>query len=86
MRYLGMENGIGSHAPRQPEQILQQGYGDCKDKTLLLTALLRAIGVEAHPALVSTAFRDHLTEQPSGHSAFNHVIVTFEFAGKQFLG
>ena len=84
IRYLGMENGIGSHAPRQPEQILQQGYGDCKDKTLLLTALLRAIVVEAHPALVSTAFRDHLMEQPSGHSAFNHVIVTFEFAGKQF--
>lgn len=84
IRYLGMENGIGSHAPRQPEKVLQQGYGDCKDKSLLLTALLRALGVEANPALVSTVYREHLNEQPSGHSAFDHVIVTFEHQGKQY--
>ncbi len=84
IRYLGIENGIGSHAPRQPEQTLQQGYGDCKDKSVLLTAMLRELGIEANPALVSTVYRKHLAGQPSGHSAFNHVIVTFYFQGKTF--
>ncbi|EGR2796699.1 DUF3857 domain-containing protein [Vibrio navarrensis] len=84
VRYLGIENGIGSHAPRHPEQVLSQGYGDCKDKTLLLVTLLRQLGIEANPALVSTTYRTALNEQLPGHSAFNHVIVNFTYQGEEY--
>ncbi|WP_159064753.1 DUF3857 domain-containing protein [Thaumasiovibrio subtropicus] len=84
IRYFGMENGIGSHAPRQPEQILRQGYGDCKDKTLLLVSLLQGLGIEAYPALVSTTFSDKMDEQEPGHAIFNHVIAYFEYEGKPY--
>ncbi|EHY1012456.1 DUF3857 domain-containing protein [Vibrio vulnificus] len=84
IRYLGIENGIGSHAPRLPEQILEQGYGDCKDKSLLLATLLNQLGVEAYPALVSTVHREKLNEQLPGHSAFDHVIVNFFHQGIEY--
>ncbi|MDN3682235.1 DUF3857 domain-containing transglutaminase family protein [Vibrio tapetis subsp. quintayensis] len=84
IRYLGMSNGIGSHAPRSPENVLDQGYGDCKDKVLLLVAMLEGIGIKATPALVNTTYKKQLVTQPAGHSAFNHVIVRFYFEGLEY--
>ncbi len=84
IRYLGMSNGIGSHAPRTPEKVLEQGYGDCKDKVLLLVAMLEGIGIKATPALVNTTYRKQLVTQPAGHSVFNHVIVRFYFEGDEY--
>jgi hypothetical protein len=40
VRYLGIEDGIGSHMPRKAADTLYRRYGDCKDKTVLLMALL----------------------------------------------
>ncbi|WP_407331388.1 DUF3857 domain-containing transglutaminase family protein [Enterovibrio sp. 27052020O] len=79
IRYLGIENGIGSHQPRPPRQILSQGYGDCKDKALLLISLLGAMDVNAHPALVDTFWRDELPQQPAAPFSFNHVIVQMDY-------
>ncbi len=84
IRYLGIENGIGSHAPRTPEQVLKQGYGDCKDKTMLLVSLLNGLGVEASPALVSTNYRAKLLDEEPSHSAFDHVIVRFTHNGEEY--
>ncbi|NOI68567.1 DUF3857 domain-containing protein [Vibrio sp. 99-8-1] len=84
VRYLGIENSIGSHAPRQPELILEQGYGDCKDKALLLVSLLSAIGIDAYPALVDTYLTHTLDTKNPGASVFNHVIVYFEYLGKPY--
>ena len=54
IRYLGIEMGRNSHEPHQPWETLEARWGDCKDKTLLLVALLRELGLEAYPALVNT--------------------------------
>ncbi|CZF83654.1 Transglutaminase-like superfamily protein [Grimontia celer] len=82
IRYLGIENGIGSHKPRPPAQIISQGYGDCKDKALLLVSMLEAMGVEAYPALVDTFWRDQLAHQPAAPFSFNHVIVALKKEGE----
>ncbi|MEZ8149083.1 DUF3857 domain-containing transglutaminase family protein [Enterovibrio norvegicus] len=82
IRYLGEENGIGSHKPRPPAQIVAQGYGDCKDKALLLVSMLNALGIDAYPALVDTYWRDQLNEQPAAPYSFNHVIVHIDFGGE----
>ncbi|MDD1791925.1 DUF3857 and transglutaminase domain-containing protein [Enterovibrio sp. ZSDZ42] len=82
IRYLGIENGIGSHKPRPPQQTLSQGYGDCKDKALLLVSVLGALGVTAYPALVDTFWRDQLPQQPTAPYSFNHVIVQIEHQDK----
>ncbi|HSD29792.1 MAG TPA: transglutaminase domain-containing protein, partial [Vicinamibacteria bacterium] len=75
VRYLGVEMGPSSHRPHAPEWVLEQRYGDCKDKALLLVALLRALGIEANPALVNTSVRRGLDERQPSPLAFDHVIV-----------
>lgn len=82
IRYLGIEVGPGSHAPRPPEAVLARRYGDCKDKVLLAVTMLRALGVAAHPALVSTRLRDHVGDRLPSPGVFNHVILRAQVDGR----
>ena len=74
IRYLGIEMGRNSHEPHQPWQTLESRWGDCKDKTLLLVALLRELGLEAYPALVNTRLQRRLAEKLPSPFLFDHVI------------
>jgi hypothetical protein len=67
--------GVNSHRPHDAAQVLDQRFGDCKDKAVLLVSLLRALGVEAEPALVNTWSGGHTSSSPPSASAFNHAIV-----------
>jgi len=75
VRYLGIEVGVGSLAPRQPREVIGRRFGDCKDKVLLTVWMLHALGIEASPALVNTRLRQALdTFQPTP-GLFDHVVV-----------
>lgn len=74
IRYLGIEMGRNSHQPHQPSETLASRWGDCKDKTLLLVALLRELGLEAYPALVNTRLQHRLAEKLPSPFLFDHVI------------
>lgn len=75
VRYLGIESGIGSHRPTAPSEVLRRRFGDCKDKALLLSTLLRLSGIEAAPALVSSSLRATVSERLPAPGDFDHVIV-----------
>jgi transglutaminase-like putative cysteine protease/tetratricopeptide (TPR) repeat protein len=75
IRYLGLEVGLGSHIPRPPSLTLERGYGDCKDKSVLLIAALDYLGIDAVPALASTFGGRLLPTVSPTISGFNHVIV-----------
>lgn len=75
IRYLGLENGISAYKPHHPQDVLDQRYGDCKDKSLLLCSLLESIGVEATPALVNTSSRSSIDKYLPSPAAFDHCIV-----------
>ncbi|MDO9203791.1 MAG: transglutaminase domain-containing protein, partial [Hydrogenophaga sp.] len=53
IRYVSLSLSENSHLPHAPDEVLSRRFGDCKDKTLLLTHLLRDLGLQAHPALMS---------------------------------
>lgn len=74
IRYLGMEMGQNSHLPNQPDKVIDQRYGDCKDKTLLLIALLKELNVNAEPVLVSTYYNNDTNKLLPNPLVFNHVI------------
>ena len=84
IRYLGIEMGRGSHEPRQPSVVVAQRYGDCKDKALLLAALLRELGVQAWPALVDTKLRRRLDDFLPSPFLFDHVITQVADGGKTY--
>ncbi len=53
IRYIGAHVGRGGYVPHKATDVLAQAYGDCKDQTVLIIALLRAVGIDAFPALIS---------------------------------
>jgi tetratricopeptide (TPR) repeat protein len=81
IRYIGLSFGIGRYQPHSAETVLENGYGDCKDKHTLLAALLRAEGVEAWPVLISTSQK--LDEDVPSPGQFDHLITVIPH-GKQY--
>ncbi|MBC2604341.1 DUF3857 domain-containing protein [Puniceicoccus vermicola] len=75
MRYTAIEIGVQAFRPRTPGQVLAQGYGDCKDKANLLTALLREMDIPAQIALIN---RFSFTEPEFPGWQFNHAIAYVE--------
>jgi hypothetical protein len=74
IRYVSISLGNGTIKPSQPANILKRQYGDCKDKSILLIALLKAAGIESKPVLVLTSDIGKLDPGfPSWN--FNHMIV-----------
>lgn len=83
IRYFGIELGVNSHKPHHPNTVFDRKYGDCKDKTVMLVALLRQLGVTAYPALVSTDLNSGFETMLPSPGVFDHVIVGIEY-GEQF--
>ena len=76
VRYTGMELGEGGLIPRTPAETLKRRFGDCKDKAVLLTALLRASDIPAYVALLNADESDQDVEESlPGFGLFNHAIV-----------
>ncbi len=84
IRYLGLELGQNSHKPHPPKEVITKRFGDCKDKSLLMVALLKEEGIESYPALVSSYQGFKLNELQPGPSAFNHAITYVKLNGKQY--
>jgi transglutaminase-like putative cysteine protease len=84
MRYLGTENGLSAYKPHDPEKVYAQRFGDCKDVSLLLVTLLRAVGAEAWPALVNTYNGRVLDSAVPKANAFNHCIVLVRAANETY--
>lgn len=84
IRYLGIEIGVNSHKPHHPQKVFTQRFGDCKDKSYLLTVMLNQIGVKAWPALVNTRYKKAVEKYVPSPFAFNHVIVKFNWNGKEY--
>ncbi|RLR18426.1 transglutaminase family protein, partial [Sodalis-like symbiont of Bactericera trigonica] len=80
-RYLGDWRASNrGYVPFDLAQIEQNGYGDCKDLSILLAAMLREAGVTARPALVERGLYALPMAIP-GVTA-NHAIVQVNIAGK----
>jgi transglutaminase-like putative cysteine protease len=76
VRYFGIEIGGNSHRPSKAEDTLARRFGDCKDKTVLLLSILRALGIESYAALVSSQMHRELKNVPPAIHVFDHVIVS----------
>ncbi len=82
IRYTGIEEGEGAYRPTPPNEVLARRYGDCKDKTLLAVTLLRALGIEAAPALVSTRWKAEVANHLPSPALMNHVVVRAVVGGQ----
>ncbi len=75
IRYVSFSQAEHSVLPHKIDLTLENRYGDCKDKSALLLALLNDAGVEAYPVLVATKREnpDKLKVPATGY--FDHMVV-----------
>ena len=75
VRYNAWEFGVHGYQPYSAPVIFSRRFGDCKDKAILLRAMLSEVGIEAWPVLIQSEGRrseeDH--ELPLV-AHFNHCI------------
>lgn len=79
-RYISISFGAGRYRPHSAADVLANQYGDCKDKHTLLVSLMKAVGIEAWPALIGVGSKfDDSVPSPA---QFNHVITVLPENGK----
>ncbi|HEY5480798.1 MAG TPA: DUF3857 domain-containing protein [Verrucomicrobiae bacterium] len=79
LRYVAVPMGVNSFRPHAAANVLQNEFGDCKDKANLFNTLLRSVGIEARLVLVPRFSQAH--EGIPG-LAFNHAISRVTLGGE----
>ncbi len=75
VRYTGVEFADARLIPEFPAETLRRRFGDCKDKSTLLVAALRASGIDAYLALLSAGDDQDVSPDLPGLGMFDHAIV-----------
>jgi hypothetical protein len=74
VRYAGIHLGIGAFQPHPAGDVLQNLYGDCKDKATLLSAMLSEAGISSFLVLVNHE-RGVIGPGDPPQAGFDHMIV-----------
>ena len=82
VRYLAVGMDGGNYVPQKPARTWDVRYGDCKAKTLLLLAILRAMDIEAEAVLANVGLGDFVRDRLPSLAAFNHILVRATIAGE----
>ena len=81
IRYMGIEMGVNSHRPADPSKVFAQRFGDCKEKSYLLSCMLRAMHIDASPVLINTVDKKNLENLLPSSRDFDHVTVRVKLDG-----
>ncbi|MCD6087922.1 MAG: DUF3857 and transglutaminase domain-containing protein [Candidatus Hydrothermae bacterium] len=74
IRYISIKGAAASGVSGHPAwETLKNGYGDCTDKSILFSTLLRAVGIEAYPVYIETNDSGELIPEIPGFQG-NHCI------------
>ncbi len=75
VRYTGLEFGLAGYQPYSCSTVWKNRYGDCKDKTNLLRALLKQKSIDSHFGLLYTKGHGVLEKDIPRYGQFNHAIL-----------
>ncbi|MGX8011453.1 DUF3857 domain-containing transglutaminase family protein [Mesorhizobium sp. ORM8.1] len=84
IRYVSLSMGSGSYIPRNPATVIQSGFGDCKDKALLLASALERLGIPAQVALADLDQGRALDQHLPALRDFDHAIVKATIGAKTY--
>jgi hypothetical protein len=85
IRYLGLEIGENTHRPHPPADVFTGRFGDCKDKSLLLSVILQREGIPAYATLINTTEGRSLSKVAPSPRLFDHTIVAIQRTGGSWL-
>lgn len=80
MRYVSVQLGIGGLKPFPASYVDEKKYGDCKALSNYMYALLKAVNIKSHYALVNAGENAEPAATGFANDPFNHVILCIPFA------
>ena len=81
MRYVSIQLGIGGLKPFPAMFVDQKKYGDCKALSNYMYALLKAVDIPSHYALVRAGTNEEPADAAFPTDPFNHIILCIPFKG-----
>jgi TonB family protein len=82
IRYVSLSFGVGRYQPHAAEEVLQNRYGDCKDKTTLLEAMFEAEGLHGLPVLINS--KAEIDPDVPTPLQFDHAFTFVSFDGHDY--
>jgi hypothetical protein len=81
IKYIAIEDGENGFIPKEAGLVLQKKYGDCKDKTSLLVAMMKSQGLHASYAWIGTRDIPYKLSDFATSNCFDHMIAVWWDAG-----
>ncbi|MBN2703486.1 MAG: DUF3857 and transglutaminase domain-containing protein [Pontiellaceae bacterium] len=85
IRYVSLEFGVAGLQPQPVSSVLENRFGDCKDKANFLRVLLAEHGIKSHVALLQTEHAGRVEKRSVTCEAFNHAILLIERSNGEIL-
>lgn len=82
IRYVSLSVGAGGYFARPPAEVIGAGFGDCKDKSLLLRVILTRLGIPSAVALTDLDAGYGLPEELPMLGVFDHMILRATLGGR----
>lgn len=84
IRYVSLSELGHRITPHRVALLDKNRFGDCKDKTAALVALIRRLGLFTYPVLVATERQDPQRLQTPTSGYFDHMIACFDYESETF--
>lgn len=75
VRYVSIQLGIGGWQPFEAKSVASNGYGDCKALSNYTKAMLKAIGIKSHYAVIYGGEKSMPVIEDFPASYFNHAVL-----------
>ncbi len=76
VRYIAFEEGTGGFIPRPPALVFDRRFGDCKDMSCLMIAMLNQVEVPAYHTWIGTRKLPYSYHEVPSTMTDNHMIAT----------
>ncbi|XOV67635.1 MAG: transglutaminase family protein [Fluviicola sp.] len=77
VKYIAYEEGIEGFQPRNPNDVIKNRFGDCKDMVVLVATMMKGCGIECYYAWVGTRDKCYTYDECPTPMVDNHMIAAY---------
>lgn len=77
IKYIAYEDGIEGFQPRNPNDVIKNRFGDCKDMAVLVSTMMNECDIDCHYAWVGTRAKCYSYEECPTPMVDNHMIAAY---------
>ena len=82
VKYIAYEDGIEGFQPRNPNDVIKNRFGDCKDMAVLVSTMMKECEIDCYYAWVGTRSKCYSYEECPTPMVDNHMIAAYPKDGK----